>query len=193
MPPHSLVRSLPYRDRLRLATSRVKKYFPLGRNWGVWPTTHIATAPGQVWCWDMSYLPANVMGRWFRLYLILDLYSRKIVGAEVHDKHPDRLGWPRSRALRQAASRLQPASPDLGGRQGRRFSVAVERAIRPGAASWSRLAGGRNRPGESSASAENMPSKQRFPPQLEQLTRSNRASARAPGSGLAAVRAVLRA
>jgi transposase InsO family protein len=49
------------------------------------PTTHIATAPGQVWCWDMSYLPAYVMGRWFHLYLILDLYSRKIVGAEVHD------------------------------------------------------------------------------------------------------------
>jgi transposase InsO family protein len=49
------------------------------------PTTHIATAPGQVWCWDMSYLPAKVMGRWFYLYLILDLYSRKIVGAEVHD------------------------------------------------------------------------------------------------------------
>ena len=49
------------------------------------PTTHIATAPGQVWCWDMTYLPANVLGRWFHLYLILDLYSRKIVGAEVHD------------------------------------------------------------------------------------------------------------
>jgi putative transposase len=49
------------------------------------PTTHIATAPGQVWCWDMTYLPAQVMGRWFYLYLILDLYSRKIVGAEVHD------------------------------------------------------------------------------------------------------------
>ena len=49
------------------------------------PTTHIATAPGQVWCWDMTYLPAQVMGRWFHLYLILDLYSRKIVGAEVHD------------------------------------------------------------------------------------------------------------
>ena len=49
------------------------------------PTTHVATAPGQVWCWDMSYLPANVMGRWFHLYLILDIYSRKIVGAEVHD------------------------------------------------------------------------------------------------------------
>jgi putative transposase len=49
------------------------------------PTTHIATGPAQVWCWDMTYLPASVMGRWFHLYLILDLYSRKIVGAEVHD------------------------------------------------------------------------------------------------------------
>jgi transposase InsO family protein len=50
------------------------------------PTTHIATAPGQVWCWDMTYLPTQVMGRWYYLYLILDLYSRKIIGAEVHDR-----------------------------------------------------------------------------------------------------------
>jgi len=49
------------------------------------PTTHIAAAPRQVWCWDMTYLPALVMGRWFYLYLILDLYSRKIVGWEVHE------------------------------------------------------------------------------------------------------------
>ena len=49
------------------------------------PTTHIATATREVWCWDMTYLPAIVMGRWFHLYLILDLYSRKIVGWEVHD------------------------------------------------------------------------------------------------------------
>ena len=49
------------------------------------PTTHIATEPRQVWCWDMTYLPAQVMGRWFYLYLILDLYSRKIVGWEVHE------------------------------------------------------------------------------------------------------------
>ena len=53
------------------------------------PTTHIATASGQVWCWDMTYLPsanANLSnaGRWFYLYLILDIYSRKIVGWEVH-------------------------------------------------------------------------------------------------------------
>jgi len=49
------------------------------------PTTHIATAPRQVWCWDMTYLQATVMGRWFHLYLILDLYSRKVVGWEVHE------------------------------------------------------------------------------------------------------------
>jgi len=24
------------------------------------PTTHIATAPRQVWCWDVTYLPATV-------------------------------------------------------------------------------------------------------------------------------------
>lgn len=54
------------------------------------PTTHIATAVRQVWCWDMTYLPAQVLGRWFHLYLILDLYSRKIVGWEVHDSdHAD--------------------------------------------------------------------------------------------------------
>ena len=54
------------------------------------PTTHIATGPRQVWCWDMTYLPAQVTGRWFHLYLILDLYSRKIVGWEVHDSdHAD--------------------------------------------------------------------------------------------------------
>lgn len=49
------------------------------------PTTHVATAPRQVWCWDMTYLPAEVTGRWFYLYLILDLYSRKIVGYTVQD------------------------------------------------------------------------------------------------------------
>ena len=30
------------------------------------PTTHVATAPRQVWCWDMTYLPAVVNGMWFQ-------------------------------------------------------------------------------------------------------------------------------
>jgi putative transposase len=49
------------------------------------PTTHIATRPGEVWCWDVTFLPTQIQGRWFYLYLILDLYSRKVVGFEVHD------------------------------------------------------------------------------------------------------------
>jgi transposase InsO family protein len=49
------------------------------------PSTHVATAPRQLWCWDMTFLPAAVIGRWFYLYLILDVFSRKIVGFEVHD------------------------------------------------------------------------------------------------------------
>jgi putative transposase len=49
------------------------------------PTTHIAARPGEVWCWDVTFLPAPIQGRWFYFYLILDLYSRKIVGFEVHD------------------------------------------------------------------------------------------------------------
>ena len=49
------------------------------------PTTHVATAPRQLWCWDMTFLPRDVAGRWFFLYLIMDVYSRKIVGFEVHE------------------------------------------------------------------------------------------------------------
>lgn len=49
------------------------------------PSTHVATAPRQLWCWDMTYLASRVLGQWFYLYLILDAYSRKIVGFEVHD------------------------------------------------------------------------------------------------------------
>jgi putative transposase len=48
------------------------------------PTTHIATAPGQVWCWDVTWLPSRVKGQWFYLFLIIDLFSRKVVGHEVH-------------------------------------------------------------------------------------------------------------
>jgi putative transposase len=49
------------------------------------PSTHVATAPGQVWCWDVTFLKARVQGCWFYLFLILDLWSRKIVGYEVHE------------------------------------------------------------------------------------------------------------
>ncbi len=49
------------------------------------PTTHCADAPNTVWCWDITWLASDVRGRFFFLYLILDLFSRKIVGWEVHE------------------------------------------------------------------------------------------------------------
>jgi len=49
------------------------------------PTTHCAFAPNEAWCWDITWLPGPIRGQFFFLYLILDLFSRKIVGWEVHD------------------------------------------------------------------------------------------------------------
>src|SRR4051794_41343326 len=49
------------------------------------PSTHIAMRPGDVWCWDVTFLPTQIQGRWFYFYLILDLYSRKVLGFEVHE------------------------------------------------------------------------------------------------------------
>lgn len=46
----------------------------------------VATAPGQVWCWDITWLEASLKGTYFYLYMIIDLYSRKVVGWEVFAK-----------------------------------------------------------------------------------------------------------
>ena len=49
------------------------------------PPEHVASRPGQVWSWDITYLRSPIRGVFFYLYLMLDVWSRKIVGAEVHD------------------------------------------------------------------------------------------------------------
>ena len=48
------------------------------------PPSHTAQGPCQVWSWDITWLPGPVRGLFFYLYLILDLYSRKVVGWEVY-------------------------------------------------------------------------------------------------------------
>ena len=50
------------------------------------PTSFCATAPNQVWTWDITYLGAAVKGMFYYLYLIVDLYSRDIVGWEVWEE-----------------------------------------------------------------------------------------------------------
>jgi transposase InsO family protein len=47
------------------------------------PTAHRASGPNQVWPWELTYLATSVRGGFFYLYLILDIYRRKIVGWEV--------------------------------------------------------------------------------------------------------------
>ncbi|MCU0657791.1 MAG: IS3 family transposase [Polyangiaceae bacterium] len=45
---------------------------------------HVAAAPNRIWVWDITYLPTSVRGEFFYLYLMMDLFSRKIVGWQVH-------------------------------------------------------------------------------------------------------------
>lgn len=44
-----------------------------------------ASAPGQLFSWDITYLPTEVKGIYFYLYLFMDIYSRNIVGWQVYD------------------------------------------------------------------------------------------------------------
>ncbi len=39
-----------------------------------------ASGPKQVWTWDITYLKGPVRGQFFYLYVVLDLYSRLVVG-----------------------------------------------------------------------------------------------------------------
>lgn len=64
---------LAHRRPERRATSRTK------------PRALTATAPNQVYSWDITYLPTTVKGEYLYLYLFLDLFSRKVVGWQVFD------------------------------------------------------------------------------------------------------------
>jgi putative transposase len=48
------------------------------------PRGYCATEPNQVWSWDITYLQTWVRGLFFYLYMIVDIFSRKIVGWDVH-------------------------------------------------------------------------------------------------------------
>ena len=44
---------------------------------------HSANAPNKLWSWDITYLNSPVKGMYYYLYMIMDVFSRKIVGWEV--------------------------------------------------------------------------------------------------------------
>lgn len=60
-----------YRGRAKKPTSRVV-------------TSHCADGPNQLWSWDITWMPAAIKGQYYYWYMMLDVFSRKIVGHEVH-------------------------------------------------------------------------------------------------------------
>ena len=69
-------RLLAHRSRARKATHKR-------------PQPHTAHKANQVWCWDITYCASNIRGQFYYLYLILDLYSRKIVGWTLEAEQND--------------------------------------------------------------------------------------------------------
>jgi putative transposase len=68
------------------------------------PDAYRATAANQVWSWDITYLRAAIRGWFYYLYLIVDVWSRKIVGWAVHEGENSDLA---AQLIRQAAYREQ--------------------------------------------------------------------------------------
>lgn len=69
-----------------------------------------ADAPNQLWSWDITYLATNVKGIFFYLYLIMDIFSRKIVGWEVYETESAEQA---SRLFRKTCLREGIAGKDL--------------------------------------------------------------------------------
>ena len=70
------------------------------------PRALCATAPGELVSWDITYLPTQVMGVYFYLYLFLDIYSRKIIGWQVYESESSELA---SEVMRDICEREQIA------------------------------------------------------------------------------------
>lgn len=69
---------LAHRERSRPATQRR-------------PAEHAADGPCQVWSWDITYLKSPVRGQFYYLYMLLDVWSRKVVGWAVHERETSEL------------------------------------------------------------------------------------------------------
>ena len=55
------------------------------------PRAFCATAPNQLYSWDITYLPSAIRGQFFYLYLFMDIFSRKIVGWQVYEEESSAL------------------------------------------------------------------------------------------------------
>ena len=49
------------------------------------PAEFCATAPNQCWCWDVTWLKSPVRGQYYYLYMMVDVFSRKVTAWEVYE------------------------------------------------------------------------------------------------------------
>lgn len=49
------------------------------------PEELVATRPNEIWSWDITYLKTAIRGKFYYLYLPMDLFSRMIVHWEIHE------------------------------------------------------------------------------------------------------------
>ena len=66
-------RQLKHRDKAKPARTVIK------------PKALTASGPNQIYSWDITYLPTRVRGIFLYLYLVMDIYSRKVVGWQVYE------------------------------------------------------------------------------------------------------------
>jgi transposase InsO family protein len=55
------------------------------------PRALCATAPNELFSWDITYLPTQIRGIYFYLYLFMDIFSRKVVGWQVYETESSEL------------------------------------------------------------------------------------------------------
>jgi transposase InsO family protein len=55
------------------------------------PRALCATAPNELFSWDITYLPTQIRGIFYYLYLFMDIFSRKVVGWQVYETESSEL------------------------------------------------------------------------------------------------------
>ena len=71
------------------------------------PEERVATAPNQVWSWDITWLTTEVKGIWFYAYVIMDIFDRSVVGWSIHESEDGE----HARQLFERTCRDQGATP----------------------------------------------------------------------------------
>lgn len=69
---------------LREASKQHDRGRAKSRNKRAKPDEFKTTGPNQCWCWDVTWLKSPVDGIFYYLYMMVDVFSRKITAWEVH-------------------------------------------------------------------------------------------------------------